>query len=342
MQSPSGSGSLPSNTVANLRGDVKAITTRSGVVYDGPMIPPTHSPLSKEVKRETEATKDKKKLSLPDLTPTRMTLELPTRSIAYPAGIAKDIFMQAGKFTFPVDFVVIDYDVNPRVPFILGRPFLRTARALVDDHFLEVLEFRKSNHPSSGSTTPLSDFSPSRTPFETSDSLLEEFADELALLDTFSLRNEDDNFDFRADLREIEYLLNQDPSTESNIEIINPILEKFSNKPAIDYSPPPRDDDDDDDDLFNLKSDNDESKSFCMLLDNDLTLPEESSEIVTLSSSPFGNKDKVYNPSMHILGRTQIFNDESKDKDLRDKDLILEECGFLSISFDQNSLFIWN
>ncbi|GJY17839.1 reverse transcriptase domain-containing protein [Tanacetum coccineum] len=59
MQNPSGSGSLPSNTVANPRGDVKAITTRSGVAYDGPTIPPTPSPPPKEVERETEATKDK-------------------------------------------------------------------------------------------------------------------------------------------------------------------------------------------------------------------------------------------------------------------------------------------
>ncbi|GJU28399.1 hypothetical protein Tco_1167020 [Tanacetum coccineum] len=60
-QNSSGSGSLPSNTVANPRGDVKAITTRSGVAYDGPTIPPTPSPLPKEVERETEATKDKPK-----------------------------------------------------------------------------------------------------------------------------------------------------------------------------------------------------------------------------------------------------------------------------------------
>ncbi|GKE32310.1 hypothetical protein Tco_1451632 [Tanacetum coccineum] len=59
MQSPLGLGSLPSNTVANPRGDLKAITTRSGVAYDGPTIPPTPSPLPKEVERETEATKDK-------------------------------------------------------------------------------------------------------------------------------------------------------------------------------------------------------------------------------------------------------------------------------------------
>ncbi|GKD74609.1 hypothetical protein Tco_1332891 [Tanacetum coccineum] len=58
-QSPSGSGSLPSNTVANPRGDLKAITTRSGVPYDAPTIPPTPYPIPKEVERENEATKDK-------------------------------------------------------------------------------------------------------------------------------------------------------------------------------------------------------------------------------------------------------------------------------------------
>ncbi|GJX66575.1 reverse transcriptase domain-containing protein [Tanacetum coccineum] len=55
----SGSGSLPSNTIANPRGDLKVITTRSGVSYDGLTIPPTSSPLSKKVEREPEATKDK-------------------------------------------------------------------------------------------------------------------------------------------------------------------------------------------------------------------------------------------------------------------------------------------
>ncbi|GJX08096.1 reverse transcriptase domain-containing protein [Tanacetum coccineum] len=56
-QNSLGSGSLPSNIIANPRGDVKPITTRSGVAYDGPMIPPTPSPLSKEVERETKVTK---------------------------------------------------------------------------------------------------------------------------------------------------------------------------------------------------------------------------------------------------------------------------------------------
>nr|GEX64057.1 reverse transcriptase domain-containing protein [Tanacetum cinerariifolium] len=241
--------------------NIPAITTRSGVAYEGPSIPPTSSSLLKKVEREPEVTREKVqttnlrstahvqplKLSLPDLTPTRMTLELATRSIAYPAGITKDVFVQVGKFKFPTEFVVVDYDVDPRVPLILGRPFLRTAHALVN----------KLNHPSSGSTTPLSNSSPNLTHFETSDSLLEEFADELALLDPFPSGNKDDNFDFKADHRKIEYLLNQDPSTESHIEILDPILEKFTDEPALDYLPPPRDDDDD---LFDLKSDSDEWK----------------------------------------------------------------------------------
>ncbi|GKD85644.1 hypothetical protein Tco_1356798 [Tanacetum coccineum] len=56
--SSSGSGSLPSNTVANPIGDLKAITTQSGILYDGPSIPLPFSPLSKVVEREPEVTKD--------------------------------------------------------------------------------------------------------------------------------------------------------------------------------------------------------------------------------------------------------------------------------------------
>ncbi|GJV87773.1 reverse transcriptase domain-containing protein [Tanacetum coccineum] len=167
-----------------------------------------------------------KKLSLPELTPTRMTLELADRSITRPKGLAEDVFVKVGKFHFPTDFVVVDFEADPRVPLILGRSFLRTGRALIDvygeeitlrvndeavtfnldqtpqkhanesvkminfidvsckDSFGEVLRLKKSNHFSSGSTTPLSDSRPSLTSFETSNSLLEEFADELALCNT--------------------------------------------------------------------------------------------------------------------------------------------------------------
>ncbi|GJU43270.1 reverse transcriptase domain-containing protein [Tanacetum coccineum] len=80
-----------------------------------------------------------KNLMLPELVPTRMTLELASRSVAYPAGIAKDVFVQVGKFMFLADFVVVDYDVDLRVPLILRRPFLRTANALVDVHGEELI-----------------------------------------------------------------------------------------------------------------------------------------------------------------------------------------------------------
>nr|GEW07238.1 reverse transcriptase domain-containing protein [Tanacetum cinerariifolium] len=80
-----------------------------------------------------------KKLGLPELISTRMTLELANRAIYTPAGIARDVFVLVGKFTFPADFVIVDYESNPRVPLILGRPFLRTARALIDVHGEEMI-----------------------------------------------------------------------------------------------------------------------------------------------------------------------------------------------------------
>ncbi|GKE01412.1 reverse transcriptase domain-containing protein, partial [Tanacetum coccineum] len=225
-----------------------------------------------------------KKLSLPDLTPTCITLELATETIAYPAGIAEDVCVQVGKFTFPADFIVVDYDVDLRVPFILGRPFLRTARALFDVHkvelilrdgdeklifhadsiskhplthgnesinmfnfiditcegrFPEVLKLKKSNHPLSGSTTPLSDSLPSLTPFETTDSFLEEFADELALLDPFPPRIGDADFDSKGDILLLEKLLNDYPSSplpskELHFEELKMIKSSIDDSPPLD------------------------------------------------------------------------------------------------------------
>nr|GEX53645.1 reverse transcriptase domain-containing protein [Tanacetum cinerariifolium] len=63
-----------------------------------------------------------------------MTLELANRSVAIPTGVAEDVFVKVIKFYFLADFVVVDYDVDPWVPLILGRPFLRTARFLIDVH----------------------------------------------------------------------------------------------------------------------------------------------------------------------------------------------------------------
>nr|GEW98071.1 reverse transcriptase domain-containing protein [Tanacetum cinerariifolium] len=79
-----------------------------------------------------------KKLSLPELTPTRMTLELADRSITRPKGVFEDVFVKVEKFHFPTDFVVVDFEVDPRVPLILGRSFLRTSRALINVHGEEI------------------------------------------------------------------------------------------------------------------------------------------------------------------------------------------------------------
>nr|GFA21762.1 reverse transcriptase domain-containing protein [Tanacetum cinerariifolium] len=80
-----------------------------------------------------------KELGLPKLIPTRMTLELANRAICTPDEIARDVFIPVGKFTFPADFVIVDYESDPRVPLILGRPFLQTARALIDIHDEEMI-----------------------------------------------------------------------------------------------------------------------------------------------------------------------------------------------------------
>nr|GEZ24734.1 DNA-directed DNA polymerase [Tanacetum cinerariifolium] len=72
------------------------------------------------------------KLSLPDLSPMCMTLELVDRSISCPVGVAEDVFVKVGPFHLPADFVVVDFDADPRVPLILRRSFLKTERALID------------------------------------------------------------------------------------------------------------------------------------------------------------------------------------------------------------------
>nr|GEX64439.1 reverse transcriptase domain-containing protein [Tanacetum cinerariifolium] len=73
-------------------------------------------------------------LSLPELTPTCMTLELADRSVFKPIGIAKDVSFKVGVFHFLADFVVVDFEPDPRVSLILGRCFLKTSRALIDVH----------------------------------------------------------------------------------------------------------------------------------------------------------------------------------------------------------------
>nr|GEX78588.1 hypothetical protein [Tanacetum cinerariifolium] len=73
-----------------------------------------------------------KKLMLPTLNDTKMVIELADRTISKPTGVAENVFVKVGKFYFPVDFVILDFVADPRVPLILGRPFLSTAHDLID------------------------------------------------------------------------------------------------------------------------------------------------------------------------------------------------------------------
>ncbi|GKA76863.1 reverse transcriptase domain-containing protein [Tanacetum coccineum] len=280
-------------------------------------------------------------------------------------GIDEGVCVQVGKFTFHADFVVVDYDVDPRVPLILRRPLLRTAHALVNVYGEELIlrdsdeklifhgdSTSKHPHKHGNDTTSLSDSFLSLTPFDTSDSNLEEFANELALLNSFPLGNEDDNFDPEADLREIEYLLNRDPSTDSSLEtdidIIDPILER-----NILYHDPF-------DDIHSVKDKIKDSKMKILideleslesnvllpqLLDCDSTLHEELPEIDTLPSFPSENEDKVFNLGILVHGSTHVVTNEvTQDMNLKEQTssealLILEDSNFLRLSSYRELLF---
>ncbi|GJS52834.1 mitochondrial proton/calcium exchanger protein-like protein isoform X1 [Tanacetum coccineum] len=71
-------------------------------------------------------------LGLGELAHTKLTVELADRTVKYPKGIAENVLVRIGKFTFPVDFIILDMPEDIKVPLILGRPFLSTARAKID------------------------------------------------------------------------------------------------------------------------------------------------------------------------------------------------------------------
>ena len=73
-----------------------------------------------------------KRLSLGELTPTAMTLQMADRTLAYPEGILEDVLIKVGKFVFLVDFVVINIEEDKQISPLLGRPFLATGAALID------------------------------------------------------------------------------------------------------------------------------------------------------------------------------------------------------------------
>nr|GEX01823.1 reverse transcriptase domain-containing protein [Tanacetum cinerariifolium] len=158
-----------------------------------------------------------KKLSLPELTPTWMTLELADRSITRPKGVAEDVFVKVGKFYFPTDFVVVDFEADPR------------------EYAQDVLDFKynsKSGNPTLVSNPSFSKETKSEfckepivksssltlTPFGESDFVLEEI--EVFLKDeSIPIGIKDSYYDLEGDILYLEKLLNDEPSQLPPMEL---------------------------------------------------------------------------------------------------------------------------
>ncbi|GJS42850.1 putative reverse transcriptase domain-containing protein [Tanacetum coccineum] len=71
-------------------------------------------------------------LGIRELAHTKLTVELADRTVKYPKGIAENVLVRIGKFTFNVDFIILNMPEDIKVPLILERPFLSTAHAKID------------------------------------------------------------------------------------------------------------------------------------------------------------------------------------------------------------------
>ncbi|GKC82578.1 hypothetical protein Tco_1138295 [Tanacetum coccineum] len=246
--STSGSGTLPSNTITNPKVDLKGITTRSGVAYQGPTIPTTSSSPPKVVERETEVTKD-------TVPPTNNGS---TKDVQPPVVQVQPHVPNSEPVVVPV---IVDFDADPQVPLILERSFLKTGRALIDVYEgeltlrvgkeavtfnldqtlryasnyddnsvnrIDVIEMACEEYSqevlgffdmiASGNPTPYYDLivstsSPTLTPFGDSDFLLKEVDAFLALEDDLTSSEVDNSYyDPEGDILLLESFLNDDPS----------------------------------------------------------------------------------------------------------------------------------
>nr|GEZ57775.1 reverse transcriptase domain-containing protein [Tanacetum cinerariifolium] len=154
------------------------------------------------------------KISLLDLSPTCMTLELADRSISRPVGVAEDVFVKVGAFHFSADFVVTSrYSANYN-DMTANR--IDVIDMACEEYSQEVLGF--SDVTASGNPTPyydpiVSTTSPTLTPFGNSDFLLEEVDAFLALEDDPTSPKVNQSYvDSEADILLLEAFLNDDPS----------------------------------------------------------------------------------------------------------------------------------
>nr|GEZ17930.1 hypothetical protein [Tanacetum cinerariifolium] len=174
-----------------------------------------------------------KKLGLPELISIQMTLELANRAICTPAGITRDVFIPVGKFTFPVDFIIVDYESDPRVPLILGRPFLRTARALIDVHREEMILHLSSLNHQSGNPTFSSH--PKLTSPEVKDDVFNPEGGNVLIEKLLDL-------DSTKDLHPPRHNVNPLSGSTTSSSSPNQLLEKFTDELALITFPPKNDD----------------------------------------------------------------------------------------------------
>ena len=73
-----------------------------------------------------------RRLSLGELSPTNLTLQMEDKYVFKPKGIIENVLVKVGKFIFPVDFVVINMEEDKHVPLLLGRPFFATSATLIN------------------------------------------------------------------------------------------------------------------------------------------------------------------------------------------------------------------
>nr|GEV84574.1 reverse transcriptase domain-containing protein [Tanacetum cinerariifolium] len=186
-----------------------------------------------------------KKLRLPTLIDTKMALELADRTISKPTGVAENVFVKVGKFYFPVDFVILDFVADPRVPLILGRPFLSTAHALIDIYEGEItLRHDDQSLTLKCGDTPSISYNnfESLNKIDLIDATCEEYSQEvlgftdvvsneanafIAIDDELISSNIDATYyDPEGDILILEVLLNNDPEPLSNQKDFFPTLHK--------------------------------------------------------------------------------------------------------------------
>nr|GEX39273.1 reverse transcriptase domain-containing protein [Tanacetum cinerariifolium] len=97
---------------------------------------PTNNRSTKDVQPQVVQSKSliltSEPVNSPISDPVAYLVKLVDRSISHSVGVVEDVYVKVGSFHFSADFVVVDFDVNPRVLLILERSFLKTRRALID------------------------------------------------------------------------------------------------------------------------------------------------------------------------------------------------------------------